>query len=115
MFKQIANVAQIMRQAQAMQGRLQQLKEGLASVRVTGVAGNGLVEVDASGDQRILCVRISEQAATGCDFRQLEVLIAAATNDALDRAKVAAAEAMQSATGDIPGLSEAMSQFGPAQ
>ncbi len=111
MFKQIAGVAQLMKQAQAMQGRLQEFKEGLERIRVTGTAGEGLVEVDASGDQRILAVRIDSAVVAG-DARRLENLIVTATNDALDRAKQAAAESMQSTAGRIPGLGDMFSQFG---
>lgn len=114
MFKQIANIAQVMRQAQAMQGRLQELKDRLSTIQVTGTAGNGAVAVDVSGDQRILAVRIDDQAAQ-LDLRTLEAFLAAATNDALDRAKLAAAETMQSATGEMPGMSELMSQLGSSQ
>jgi nucleoid-associated protein EbfC len=111
MFKQIANLAQIMKQAQAMQGRVQELKARLEAIRVTGSSGGGLVEVDASGDQRILAVRIQSDAlprgVTG-----LEELVVTATNDALDRAKHAAAEVMQSATGDLGGLGDMFPQLG---
>jgi DNA-binding YbaB/EbfC family protein len=110
MFKQIANIAQMMKQAQAMQGRLQELKARLEEVRVTGSAGGGAVEVDASGDQRIVAVRIQTDAlAQGAGT--LEDLIVTATNEALDRAKFAAAEAMQSATGDLGALGDLMPQF----
>ena len=114
MFKQLANIAQLMKQAQAMQGRLQELKQSLEQIRVTGSAGNGQVEVDAAGDQRILDVRIESSAFSG-DARQLEQLIVQATNDALDRAKQAAAEAMQSATGGMEGMQDLLSGFGAGQ
>jgi DNA-binding YbaB/EbfC family protein len=111
MFKQIANIAQLMKQAQAMQGRFQELKARLEEVRVTGSAGGGLVEVDAAGDQRIVAVRIRDEAiAQGAS--SLEDLIAAATNEALDRAKQAAAEVMQSATGDFGPLGDMFPQLG---
>ncbi|HVJ84247.1 MAG TPA: YbaB/EbfC family nucleoid-associated protein [Caulifigura sp.] len=111
MFKQLANIAQVVNQAQAMQGRFQELKQSLEQIRVTGSAGNGLVQVDAAGDQRILDVRIESSAYSG-DPRQLEQLIVQATNDALDLAKQAAAEAMQSATGGMEGMQDLLTRFG---
>jgi DNA-binding YbaB/EbfC family protein len=114
MFKQIANIAQLMKQAQSMQGRLQDLKAQLEQVRVTGSADGGAVEVEASGDQRIVAVRIQDDAlARGAGH--LETLLVAATNDALDRAKLAAAELMQSATGDLGGLGDIFPQAGALQ
>ena len=114
MFKQIANIAQLMKQAQAMQGRFQELKARLEDVRVTGSAGGGLVEVDAAGDQRIVAVRIQSDAiARGT--ASLEDLIVSATNDALDRAKQAAAEVMQSATGDLGSLGDMFPQLGSSR
>jgi DNA-binding YbaB/EbfC family protein len=111
MFKEIANIAQLMKQAQAMQGRFQELKARLEEFRVTGSAGGGLVEVDAAGDQRIIAVRIQDEAiARGA--ASLEDLIATATNEALDRAKQAAAEVMQSATGDLGPLGDMFPQLG---
>lgn len=112
MFKQIANLAQMMKQAQAMQGRFQELKARLEQVRVTGSAAGGLVEVDAAGDQRIVAVRIQDEALSRGAVA-LEDMIVVATNEALDRAKHAAAEAMQSATGDLGGLGDLLPQFGP--
>ncbi len=111
MFKQLANAAQLMKQAQAMQGRLQELKEGLERLQVTGQAGDGLVEVDASGDQRVLAVRIQESARTA-GGQLLEKLVLVAANDALEKARLAAAESMQSAAGGFPGMGDMLSQLG---
>jgi|EndMetStandDraft_8_1072994.scaffolds.fasta_scaffold621260_1 nucleoid-associated protein EbfC len=114
MFKQIADIAQLMKNAQAMQGRLQELKARLEEVRVTGSSGDGLVEVDAAGDQRIVAVRIHDDAiARGAS--SLEELIVTATNQALDLAKQAAAEAMQSATGDLGPLGDMFPQLGSSK
>jgi nucleoid-associated protein EbfC len=114
MFKQIANIAQLMTQAQAMQGRFQELKAQLEEVRATGSAGGGLVEVDAAGDQRIVAVRIQNEAlASGT--ASLEELIVRATNEALDRAKQSASEVMQSATGDLGPLGDMFPQLGSSK
>jgi len=111
MFKQIANIAQMMKQAQALQGKFQELKARLEQIRVTGSAGGGLVEVDAAGDQRVVAVRIQPDAvARGSEA--LEQLIVTATNQALDLAKQAAAEVMQSATGDLGGLGDLFPNLG---
>jgi len=111
MFKQLANVAQMMKQAQAMQGRLQELKDGLERLRVTGSSGNGLVEVEASGDQKIVAVRISDSVRNG-DPTRLEQSVVDAVNDALDRAKHAAAESMHAMAGGLPGMGDMLSQLG---
>ncbi|WP_145031108.1 YbaB/EbfC family nucleoid-associated protein [Caulifigura coniformis] len=111
MFKQIANVAQLMKQAQAMQGRVHEIKAQLENLRVTGTSTDGMVEVDAAGDQRIVAVRIRPEALIA-GAAALEQQVAFATNEALDRAKLAAAELMQSATGDLSGLGDLFPQLG---
>jgi nucleoid-associated protein EbfC len=111
MFKQLANVAQMMKQAQALQGQLQGLKQRLETVRVVGLTAG--VEVEVTGDQRVVAVRIGEPALNG-DRSRLEQSILEATNQALEKSRVAAAEAMQAASGEGGGFGDLLSQFNPS-
>jgi DNA-binding YbaB/EbfC family protein len=74
-----------------------------------------MVNVEANGQQKILFVRIDEKLLTTDDREMLEDLIAAATNDALNLAKQAAAEQMSEITGglNLPGMEEMMQQLNP--
>jgi DNA-binding YbaB/EbfC family protein len=114
-FKSLGNIANMMKQAQEMKSRMAELEANLAQVRVKGSAGGGMVNVEANGQQKILFVRIDEKLLTTDDREMLEDLIAAATNDALNLAKQAAAEQMSEITGglNLPGMEEMMQQLNP--
>jgi DNA-binding YbaB/EbfC family protein len=114
MFSGLSNLASLMKNAQQLQGRAQEMKQKLAAVRVTGTAGAGMVQVEANGEQSILKVSIEPSLFESNDRELLEELVAAATNQALELAREAAATEMATlAEGmGIPGLQEALSRFG---
>ena len=114
MLKGIGNLAAMFKQVQQFQGRMSEFQEHLGQVRVEGQAGGGMVTVEASGHQKILNIRVEESLLENDDREMLEDLLVAAVNQALDKAKEAAAEEMSKMTGDmnLPGLDEALSKFG---
>jgi DNA-binding YbaB/EbfC family protein len=83
------NLAGLMQQAQKMQQEMQRAQEEMASLEVTGQAGGGLVQVTMTGRHAVRRVHIDPTLAD--DLEMLEDLVAAATNDAVNRV----AEAMQ--------------------
>jgi nucleoid-associated protein EbfC len=113
MFKGISNFTQMLRQAQDMQSRLGEMKAQLEQIREQGEAGAGLVTVEATGDMRIVSCRVEPSLLAGGDREMLEELVVSATNQALERARQAAAAQMQAATSSIPGMSDLLSKFGP--
>ena len=94
------NIAQLMQQAQKMQEDMQRAQEELAQLEVTGNAGGGLVAVTITGRMECRKVRIDPSAAT--DLEMLEDLVAAAFNDAVNKANAASQEKMGAATAGIP-------------
>ena len=78
----------LMKQAQQMQEQMQrqlkQAQEDLANLEVTGEAGGGMVKVVMSGRHDVRRVSI-DPALMGDDREMLEDLVAAATNDAVQR------------------------------
>lgn len=112
MLKGLGNIAQLMKQAQQMQGRMGEMKDNLARIQVEGTAGGGMVTAKATGQQKIIGLEIDPSVID--DKEMLEDLVVAAVNAALDKAKQAAAEQMQSIAGgmDIPGLDDALSKLG---
>jgi DNA-binding YbaB/EbfC family protein len=94
------NIAQLMQQAQKMQEDMQRAQEELARLEVTGNAGGGLVAVTISGRMECRKVRIDPSAAS--DLEMLEDLVAAAFNDAVNKANAASQEKMGAATAGIP-------------
>ena len=114
MLKGLGNLANMMKSAQQLQDRLGSMNDSLADVRVEGAAGGGMVTVEATAQQRILRCRIEESLIAAGDREMIEELVVAATNQALEKAKQAQAEAMNQMAGDlsIPGLGDALSRFG---
>jgi hypothetical protein len=110
MFKNISNLASLMRQAQQMGGQMQEMAGKLRKQRVTGSAGGGMVEVEANGVGEVLKVRIDPSLD---DREMIEDLLPAAVNQALGKAKELHVESMQSMTEglEIPGLNDAISQL----
>jgi DNA-binding YbaB/EbfC family protein len=111
---QLANLPNILKQAQEMGGKLQQLNAELKGKRVTGAAGGGLVEVDVNGLGEALAVRIDQSLVEKQDRELLEDLLPAAINAAQQKAKELHAESMQTLTGgmNLPGLGDALKGLG---
>jgi len=98
MFK--GNIAQAMQMAQRMQDSVKRTQEELAALEVTGQAGGGMVSVTLSGRMEARRVRIDPQVLG--DAEMLEDLIAAAINDAVNKANEESARRMSAATAGMP-------------
>jgi DNA-binding YbaB/EbfC family protein len=100
------NMANIMKQAQAMQAQMTKLQEEAATKTVTGTAGGGVVTVTANGAMEIVNVSINPEAIKSGDAEMLQDVVMAASNDALKKARQMMADQMKSVTGgmNIPGL-----------
>ena len=110
----LRNAPEIMRQMQQMQGRMAELKENLAKVRVEGTAGGGMVRVEANGQQKILRFSVEESLLRADDREMLEDLLAAATNQALEKARDAAQQEMTNLAGDmdLSGMGDMLAKMG---
>ena len=97
-FKGLANLGNLMRQAQEMGGRLQEVSAQLKAKRVFGSAGGGMVEVEANGLGEILRLTIDPQLVERQEQDMIEDLVPAAVNQALRNAREAHAELMKSMT-----------------
>jgi DNA-binding YbaB/EbfC family protein len=94
------NIAQMMQQAQRMQENLKRAQEELAQLEVTGNAGGGMVSITLSGRMEARKVRIEPSALA--DAEMLEDLIAAAFNDAVNKANAESEKRMSAATAGLP-------------
>jgi|SRR5687767_1048644 DNA-binding YbaB/EbfC family protein len=74
------NPLEMMRQAQQLQERLQ--KE-MATLRVEGSAGGGMITVVVNGHKHVQKLTIDPEAVSKDDVEMLQDLIAAAVNDAM--------------------------------
>ncbi len=91
----------LMQQAQKMQENLKRAQEELAQLEVTGQAGAGMVKVTLNGKMAVRRVQI-DKAAVGDDVEMLEDLIAAAFNDAVNKANEESSKRMQGVTAGLP-------------
>jgi DNA-binding YbaB/EbfC family protein len=95
----------LLQQAQQMQEQVQKAQEDLAKETVEGSAGGGAVTVKASGDGKIIEIKISKEAIDPNDPETLEDLILAAVNSALTAAEELAKSKLNlGALGDLGSL-----------
>ena len=94
------NIAQLMQQAQKMQENMQRAQEELANLEVTGNAGGGMVSVTITG--RMECRKVRIDPGVMGDPEMVEDLVAAAFNDAVNKANAASQEKMGAATAGMP-------------
>lgn len=93
--------------AETIQKQMNEMQVKLDGIEVEGTAGGGLVKVRASAKGRILGVAIDDSLMNPDDKQIVEDLVAAAFNDARDRADRVSNEqmqAMQSSMGLPPGF-----------
>ncbi|MFN4229556.1 YbaB/EbfC family nucleoid-associated protein [Parvibaculum sp.] len=92
----------IMKQAQQLQSRMQDLQTELESAEVEGRAGGGLVVVTMSGKGEVKKVAIDPSLMKEEEREVLEDLVVAACADAKAKAEALAAEKMKAVTGGLP-------------
>jgi DNA-binding YbaB/EbfC family protein len=103
----------MLKQAQQISGRMQELSDELKSKRAVGTAGGDMVQVEVNGLSEVLRCRIDPSLIQQGDTELLEDLLAAAINQALTKAKELNAEAIKSLAGnlDLPGLEDALGKL----
>lgn len=94
-------MANMMKQAQQMQERMQKNQEELAKTEVTGESGAGLVKVTMTCNHAVRRVDI-DQSLMEDDKEIIEDLVAAAFNDGVRRVQETTKEKMADVTGGMP-------------
>ena len=112
MFGNLGNMADLMRNAGKLRESVEKATESLGQLQVEGSAGGGVVTAKANGRMELVSVRIDPKLLTDGDAELLEDLVTAAVNQAMAKAREAAAQSIQSLAGGlpIPGLSGLMGQ-----
>jgi len=90
------NIKQLMKQAQQMQDQMQRQ---MASIRVEGTAGGGMVKAEMNGNKELLSITIDKEAVDPEDVEMLQDLVKAAVNEAARKVD----EEMQSSMGAMTG------------
>ena len=91
----------LMEQAREMQTRLADLQRELASRRVEGSAGGGMVKAVATGELRIVELQIEPSLLEGGDRQMIQDLAASAVNAVLTNAQKMIQEELQQASGGL--------------
>jgi DNA-binding YbaB/EbfC family protein len=101
------NLGQMMKQAQEMQVKMQEMQDRLADVEITGASGGDMVRVTLNGKGEMRGVSIDPSLFNGDDAEVVEDLIVAAFNDAKGKVEARVADEMSKITGGLnlpPGM-----------
>ncbi|HWP35565.1 MAG TPA: YbaB/EbfC family nucleoid-associated protein [Thermodesulfobacteriota bacterium] len=101
------NLGHLLRQAQKVQQKIQELQQELASRTVEASAGGGMVVAVVNGKQELVSLRIEKEVIDPDDPGMLQDLVIAAVNEAMKKMQQVVAEEMGKLTGGfgLPGLS----------
>jgi len=100
------SMADILKQAQALQSKLTELQAEAERKTVEASAGGGMVTAVVNGKLQVLSIHIDPQVLSAEDREMLQDLVTAAVNEAIRKAQQMMAEAMSRVTGGlkIPGF-----------
>lgn len=107
MFKGLGQMAGLLTQLPKLREEMDKLQQQLGQITAEGDAGAGMVKVRANGKLEVLGCTLSDEALKLNDREMLEDLIAAATNQALNKARQLTAEEygkLATSLGLPPGL-----------
>jgi len=97
----MVNINQIMKQAQAMQKKMNDMQEQFSQQDFTGTAGGGLISITINGKGEMRKISIDPTLVEKDDVEVLEDLIMAAFNDAKKKADESTEGAMSDAMGGM--------------
>jgi hypothetical protein len=111
----IPGLEDLMRQAQQMSQRMQQMKQDLASQTVEGSAGGGMVVAVVNGAGQLQRIDIEPEAIDPAEREMLQDLVVAAVNQAQGAARELVAEKTRELTGGVPlpGIENLFGGLGP--
>jgi DNA-binding YbaB/EbfC family protein len=89
----VKGIGDLMKQAQQVQERMQEMQEEIARLEVTGESGAGLVKVVMNGRHEVRRVELDDSLLAE-DKTMIEDLFAAACNDAVHKVERAQQEKM---------------------
>ena len=95
------NFGDMIKQAQEMQKKMKELKEGIANLEVEGSSGGGRVKITVTGKGEVKKIKIDPSLMKPEESEILEDLIVAAFNEAKKKSEEASAEEMKKLTGGL--------------
>lgn len=102
----MANINQLMKQAQQMQAKLSTVQKELDAREFEASSGGGMVKVKVNGKQELLDITIDKECVDPNDVDMLEDLVKTAVNNAMTEASETVSNAMSKITGGmkLPGM-----------
>jgi DNA-binding YbaB/EbfC family protein len=96
------NLANLMKQAGAMQAKMADMQAQLDTVLVTGQSGGGIVKVTMTGKFTVKAIEIDPSILKSDEKEMVEDLLLTALADAKAKAEAIAAEQMKALTAGLP-------------
>ena len=96
------DLMKMMKQAQEIQGRMQQMQDELAALEVSGQSGAGLVKITLNGKGEMRSVKIDRSRMKPDDVEIVEDLVLAAFQDAKGKVESEMQKRMQQVAGGLP-------------
>ena len=101
------NFGDVFKNMGALRGQMEQMRERLGRLRITGEAGAGMVRVTVNGEGQVQNIEIDPGLLRAEEKDMLEELIISALNDASRRARESAAHELRNMAGvNIPGMEQ---------
>jgi len=102
----MANMGDMMKQAQQLQSKLAQIQENAGKKTVEASAGGNMVTAVVNGRLELVSLRIDPAVTSADDVEMLQDLVIAAVNEGIRQAQQMMANEMGKVTGGlkIPGL-----------
>ncbi len=97
-------IADMMKQAQAMQAKMKEMQAQLGTMTVEGEAGGGMIRVTMTGTGGVQAIKIDDSLIDLSEKDVLEDLVVAAMNSAKERVEALVAEKTKEAMGGLGGL-----------
>ncbi len=107
MFGDLGKLAGLLTKTNKIREEMEKLQERLGRLTAEGTAGGGMVTVKVNGKFAVLGCRLSDEAVKLQDREMLEDLIAAAANQAVEKARQLIADETQKMAAELglpPGL-----------
>lgn len=98
----IKDFSNMMKQAQELQGKMQDMQVQMDAMECTGSSGAGLVSVTLNGKGAMKSVSVDPSLLKSDEGEILEDLVVAAHNDAKAKIEAMLAEKMKDITGGLP-------------
>jgi hypothetical protein len=97
-----AEIMEMLRNPQALQAQMTELREKTERIRATGNSGGGMVRVTLNGALEMLSCEISPEIVAGGDTALIQDLVRGAFNDAAAKVKESLQAELSSGMGGMP-------------